>query len=139
VIRRLVRAAERILEESGHHPSATTRDRIARTLRGAAVDEEGRELLKRGRLSAELDPTGLGPFIQGLPSPRGTAAKTTGARRKRDGDKEQRERLEAQARLHELRSAVRQAEKDVVRARGDLEKKEQALTEAQGALDAEPP
>ena len=103
------------------------------------MDEEGRELLKRGRLSAELDPTGLGPFIQGLPSPRGTAAKTTGARRKRDGDKEQRERLEAQARLHELRSAVRQAEKDVVRARGDLEKKEQALTEAQGALDAEPP
>jgi hypothetical protein len=48
-----------LLREAGH--SADTK-RIADTLRATAVDESGRELLQRGRLSEELEASGFAGF-----------------------------------------------------------------------------
>lgn len=57
----LVNRAERLLTESGRE-SHSVRDRIDRTLRGAATDPDARHLLARGRLSGDVDPSGFGTF-----------------------------------------------------------------------------
>jgi hypothetical protein len=59
LLRSLTQRGEKLLREAGH--SVDTK-RIAGTLRAAAVDEAGRELLERGRLSEELEATGFGAF-----------------------------------------------------------------------------
>ncbi len=54
-LRALLAAAREIAPDA----SAGTLERVSRTLRAAAVTEEGRELLARGRLERELDPPGF--------------------------------------------------------------------------------
>ena len=61
-VRRLVDAAAKILDIAGRPPGSATRERIAATLRAAAVDEEGRELLAKGRLTRDLEPAGFDPI-----------------------------------------------------------------------------
>jgi len=51
----LVAAARELAPEA----SAATLERVSRTLRAAAVTEEGRELIARGRLVRELEPPGF--------------------------------------------------------------------------------
>src|SRR5207247_1141886 len=66
---KLHRAAQAILAESGRE-SSTTLDRIMATLQAAAVSDEGRELLARGRLTGELEAPGfdlLAPLAAGAP------------------------------------------------------------------------
>jgi hypothetical protein len=59
LIARLVAAAASVLVAAGHPDSPATRDRMARTLAAVAVDEEGREALRRGRLTGDLTPESL--------------------------------------------------------------------------------
>jgi len=54
-LRALLAAAREIAPDA----SAGTLERVSRTLRAAAVTEEGRELIARGRLERELDPPGF--------------------------------------------------------------------------------
>ena len=54
-LRTLLAAAREIAPDA----SAGTLERVSRTLRAAAVTEEGRELIARGRLERELDPPGF--------------------------------------------------------------------------------
>jgi hypothetical protein len=61
------RTAVRILvttarQELGGRATPTLLDRLGRTLRAAAVDDLGRQLLTRGRLTAELSAVGFGPL-----------------------------------------------------------------------------
>src|SRR5918998_1397371 len=49
-VARLTAAAEEVLEDAGHSASVQTQNRISDTLRAAAVDDAGRELLAAGRL-----------------------------------------------------------------------------------------
>jgi hypothetical protein len=58
----LVNRAERLLTEGGRESARSVRDRIDRTLRGAATEPEARDLLKRGRLTGDVDPSGFGTF-----------------------------------------------------------------------------
>ncbi len=51
----LLAAARELAPEA----SAATLERVSRTLRAAAVTEEGRELIARGRLVRELEPPGF--------------------------------------------------------------------------------
>lgn len=46
----------------GARAGAALLDRLARTLRAAAVDEQARPLLRRGRLTDELEAVGFGPL-----------------------------------------------------------------------------
>ncbi len=66
----MARAARQVLERAGHGPSAL--DPITRTLRAGAATDEGRELLERGRLSEDLQPTGFEAFAGISPAPRAT-------------------------------------------------------------------
>lgn len=61
LIFRLVSAADDILERDGHALSATTREKITRTLQAGETPEE-RELVRAGRLSRDLSPSGFGDF-----------------------------------------------------------------------------
>jgi hypothetical protein len=56
----LVGAALDLLRQAGHPTTDTTRDRIAATLHAAAADPAAAELVRHGRLTADLDPAGFG-------------------------------------------------------------------------------
>jgi hypothetical protein len=95
-------------------------DRALGTLRAASLTEEGRELLKRGRLTEELEPPGF-EALAGLvgPPPKGAEApkEDRGA-----ALKQARERLkELRAEEREADAAVRAAEREVERAAKEAE------------------
>ncbi|HEU4398487.1 MAG TPA: hypothetical protein VFU54_11720 [Actinomycetota bacterium] len=56
----LLAAAVEVLESTGHATTEATRDRIAATLHAAAADPAAAELVRRGRLTHDLDPAGFG-------------------------------------------------------------------------------
>jgi hypothetical protein len=60
----LVEAATGLLREAGHPATDATRDRIAATLHAAAASPEAADLVRRGRLTADLDPSGFGSPAQ---------------------------------------------------------------------------
>ena len=62
LIRSLVRCASDLLEAAGHGASDATLGKVADTLRAAAVDEELREQLGRGRVVKERRAASLGPL-----------------------------------------------------------------------------
>lgn len=62
LIRSLVRCASQLLGAGGHAASEATLGKVADTLRAAALDEEVREQLARGRVVKEQRAAGLGPL-----------------------------------------------------------------------------
>jgi hypothetical protein len=56
----LVREAMALLAEAGHATTEATRDRVAATLHAAAASPEAADLVRHGRLTADLDPAGFG-------------------------------------------------------------------------------
>jgi hypothetical protein len=56
----LVETALELLREAGHPTTDATRDRVAATLHAAAASPEAAELVRHGRLTADLDPSGFG-------------------------------------------------------------------------------
>jgi hypothetical protein len=78
----LVQAAMELLAEAGHAATDATRDRVAATLHAAAASPEAADLVRHGRLTADLDPAGFGTAAAGR-SGRRAARKEAGA----DGDR----------------------------------------------------
>lgn len=132
-ITHLVSSAERVLSEAGHSASQSTLDRIATTLRAAAVEDERRDLLERGRLQHDLDPTGFGPPVP-VATPARPGATARGGKAARDARKRQQaaeEKLRAlRAEVTELTKAASDADARVAAARQDLRATE---TEARAA------
>jgi hypothetical protein len=135
-LRRLQRAAARLLGGS----SSTLLPKISSTLRTAAVTEEGRELLARGRFVAPLEAEGFdalaGLAPAGPPTPR--RGKST-AETQREAKAALRE---AKARLRELEAAAREAEAHAERLQGEAaaarleaDAARAAADEARSALD----
>jgi hypothetical protein len=56
----LVETALELLREAGHPTTDATRDRVAATLHAAAASPEAAELVRHGRLTADLHPSGFG-------------------------------------------------------------------------------
>ena len=56
----LVATAMELLGEAGHPTTDATRDRVAATLHAAAASPEAADLVRNGRLTADLDPSGFG-------------------------------------------------------------------------------
>lgn len=146
----LVRAAERILAGAGHAPTEATLGRVAATLRAAALDEEGRELLARGRLTRDRDATGFGTVPAALP-PRSAKAgpEDAGARDRRRERAETRLRelrgevseltaslRDAERRAEDAHRAAKAAEKAAERERAQLEKARERLARAEDELAA---
>ena len=56
----LVETAMELLREAGHPTTDATRDRVAATLHAAAASPEAADLVRNGRLTTDLDPSGFG-------------------------------------------------------------------------------
>ena len=56
----LVETAMALLREAGHPTTDATRDRVAATLHAAAASPEAADLVRNGRLTTDLDPSGFG-------------------------------------------------------------------------------
>ena len=124
-LRRLTQHASELLGGA----SAPALAQISSTLRTAAVSEEGRELLARGRFSIPLEAEGFDVFGS-LPTPPARAKKRAPAAEKRKADEELKQ---AKARVRELEQQVREAERDAARRRTEWEKAEQAAESARAA------
>jgi hypothetical protein len=121
LLRSLTQRAEELLRETGHLGDPK---RIVSTLRTAAVDPAGRELLEQGRLSEELEATGFGAFAgMEVPSKSEPEEKTP----KAVSPAVQRRRRE---RLSKLREAVTKARKEATKAARAVDRAEASLDQA---------
>jgi hypothetical protein len=98
----LTHRAHDLLSAEGQSASSGTIERIASTLRAAALDPANRELLEQGRLGQELDPSGF-DALAGVPIPAGAPPRTPRKREKPALD------LRRQKRLEKLREEARKA------------------------------
>jgi len=122
-LERLARAAREIAEREGIGASAL--GKATETLRAASLSAERRELLKRGRLTEELEP----PGFEALMGQQGAAR--VGAEKERKPPRDERaekRRLAKEARervsrlrgeARELATAARAAEREAERAEGE--------------------
>ena len=160
-VARLVQAAATVLAETGQAPGKPLLDRLEATARAAATDPAGGELLRAGRLSADLDPTGFGelggfglpaaliPFPRGRagrvaqPAPTSREDENRAKRRAETRDDERRQERLAQAHedvrrlqreLQALRKEAGEAEGEAARARQAASKTERAWAEARNAV-----
>ncbi len=157
----LMEAARGLLTADGHELSATIIDRVADTLRAAALDDEAREKVREGRLERELRHVGLGVLAGGgaIETPTAPArrkakaraeakAKPTAATQRAEEERRERERerdealkaardAEAKARRQAERAerALKLAQRLRDRAAEDLEAAEQSLAEARADAD----
>jgi hypothetical protein len=102
-IRALLAAARKHL---GDRATSAMLDKLSQTLRAAAVDQQARPLLERGRLSAELSAVGFGPLEAVKPAKRTRSAEETRAARERVTAL----RAEARKLTAEARAAEREAD-----------------------------
>jgi hypothetical protein len=148
----LADCAEAIASETGKSGPAL-RERVRSTLHAAAVDEEAREELAKGRFVREREAVGLGPFgaatvapparrptrrAKESPAPRGrkqSAAATkerSAAEREKAAERERQERLaEAERSVEDAQAALEEAEATHAGAASEL----QAAREAVGAAE----
>jgi hypothetical protein len=138
----LVQAARGLLTADGHELSQTIIDRVADTLRAAALDEEAREHVRDGRLERELRHVGLGVLAGGgglatAGSPAKRKPDPPAAKRRSGQAKRRGQSAEAQERRDE--SAQEEEEEDERRERrADQERRKRERDEAlKAARDVE--
>ncbi len=119
----LASQATALLRQAGHPVTGKTVDEIRDTLHAAALDDDAREHLASGRLTAPLQAVGVfgGAASVGAPAPR-----------KEKQRAESRERKERQA---AARAAVRDAEKRVSEREREVAAAQRALEDAQAELE----
>jgi hypothetical protein len=103
-LRPLVDAARRILSANDEKATEATLLQVERTLHAAARDEELAEIVRRSRLTRELDPTGFGPFTAGEIKKR-TRSKRTNPKRARTDERARQQELALRQRIRDLRRA----------------------------------
>ena len=133
VVARLTAQARKLMPKV----SSSALERVAETLRAAAVaDDETRELLKRGRLTGELELSGF-TALAGMPvGDRTRREKPKGARRDDAREREERRRRVAAARerVKEARAAAREADKEAKRLEREAAKAREAAENAAAEL-----
>ena len=128
----LIEAARGLLTSDGHELSPSVIDRVAETLRAAALDPDARAQVGDGRLERELRHVGLG-FLGDTgpaapaPAPKGTAPAPKG--------KQDQERKAAEARERERAQALKDARATEKDARRELERAQKAADSAQARRD----
>jgi hypothetical protein len=143
-LRTLTQQAHDVLEAAGQRPTAAVLERIAATVRSAALDPRGRELLAAGMLVEELESSGFAAF-EGMriaprrkPAQRGT--KRTGAaelRRRKEQVRKLRERAKKlAAEAAEAERDAERAEAEAVRERRKADKVASAAERARAELEA---
>jgi hypothetical protein len=117
-LKELTQQADELLREAGHTASG---DRVAATLRAAALTPEGQKLLRQGRLTEELQSSGFDAFA-GMEIP----AQRAKAKPKVPSPAQQRRRDERERKLREraakLRGEAAQAGRELAQAEAALER-----------------
>jgi hypothetical protein len=121
--REALQALVRRARELGDGASEQTLDRVARTLRAAAGDDEARPLLERGVLTREVEPTGFASVLGAMP-----ATPPARPREPKRDPAEGRERARAERELTRLRARAAELERAAEAA-------ERAATEARRRAD----
>jgi hypothetical protein len=103
-LRKVTRLAEEVLAEEGRPASATTLERIASTLRAAAVEPDAATLLTAGRLPDEVEPSGFAALAAMAPPP-STRRRAKAKRAEPRSSRPQIRKLEARAQKLEARAA----------------------------------
>ena len=130
-LERLAGAAREVALEEG--VGAAAADRATQTLRAASLTPEGRELLKRGRLTEELEPPGF-EALAGMPSAPRKSTKRPAPPRKDTKKAEERVR-KAKAEERELAAAARELRKQADRAEASAEAAAERRAEAEAELE----
>lgn len=134
-LRELLKAAESLLGSSGELPSQATLQQVERTLHAAAREESAAELLRSGRLTRELDPTGFGSFTAAdLPAPGAGGRHAGGARQERARSRKDERAAELRSRVGELREALQSAERELADAERSLSTRRRAAETARKQL-----
>ncbi|MBV8387013.1 MAG: diguanylate cyclase, partial [Acidimicrobiia bacterium] len=146
-VRALAGQARSILAEAGRGGSAAQEERLATTLRAAAVNDLAADLLRRGVLTEELSAAGFGFGIgEGDLPDEAFSARSTESREKQDRDdgerrrQKEREAKEQEANRRELRAlekelqAVRDTAVRLTQAADDAERRASEAREK--AIDA---
>jgi hypothetical protein len=127
-LRRLRSEAAGVLREGGHPATDATLERVARTLHAGSATEEGRALLREGRLSEELEPQGFGALAGVKPAPRGRGRKPKAPDRSRarkareEADAATREADAAAARVHDAEGELERLRRAAGRAAAKAER-----------------
>jgi hypothetical protein len=126
-VRRLRSEAADILRDEGHPASDATLERLAATLRAAAGTEEGRNMLREGRLTEDLEPLGFAAVEGLVPRARGRkrAPARVGAPAARPNPRLEKARAEltaARAEADAAEKASRHAEREAEAARRAAER-----------------
>jgi hypothetical protein len=138
-LERLARAAQRLAESEGVGRSAI--DRATQTLRAASLTDEGRRLLKQGRLTEEVQPPGFEALAGMNFAPPKRQSGRPSAQSATQGDrsrvlKEARESLHGlRAEERELRNAARTAAHAAERAETEARRKRGEADHAQAEAD----
>jgi len=127
-VRELTTAAEELLADEGRPATQQTLERIAQTLRAAAVDPEAEPLLSAGRLSEGVEASGFAALAEIAPPAHRSGRKQE--RRPSAAERRQREqaRRGLEARIGRLERAAAQADEEASRA-------ERAAVEARERLE----
>lgn len=133
-LRTLTDYAQQLL--GGDAPAATL-ERVASTLRAAALDPQARELLASGRLSEELQSAGFGAF-EGMTvpaQPRARRRKTAPARPSAAERRRQERLAKLRERMAKLRQDAVEAEREAKRAQAAADKARTRFERAAAAAD----
>jgi hypothetical protein len=135
-LRKLTQHAHDVLEAAGQRPTPTVLERIAATLRSAALDLRGRELLAAGMLVEELESSGFGAFegmrVPARSKPAQRSTRQTGAAEARRHE----ERLrKLRGRATKLSAAAAEANREAERAEAAATRERRKAERAGEAAD----
>ncbi|HEV3353412.1 MAG TPA: hypothetical protein VG076_10830 [Acidimicrobiales bacterium] len=142
-VQALAGQARALLADAGRGGSATQEERLAATLRAAAVDDEAGDRLRRGVLSEELSPAGFGFGVgvgDDLPADLPAdfrARKSDSPPSKHESQKAARERARQEAAAERKREQeVRAAQETAARLAREADRAEEKAREARAAAQA---
>jgi hypothetical protein len=130
----LIEAARGLLTSDGHELSPSVIDRVAETLRAAALDPGARAEVSEGRLERELRHVGLGFLGDAAPAAPAPAPKRKAPASSKP-KQEQAQKAEAEARERERAQALKEARAAEKDARRELERAQKAVDSAQARRD----
>ena len=131
----LATGAKEVLADAGRGAAAL--DRVLATLRAGSLTEDGRALLKSGRLTEELEPPGFEAFAGlDIPTrpPRPGLDPKEARRLKRELGKLETQAATAERRAEKLREELREAEAEASRLDGERRRAEEELAAAERDL-----
>lgn len=133
----LLEDARALIEEAGAKPTQAAGQRMLGTLRAASTDPAAAKLLRKGRLTDDVEAIGFGPLLHVAPKGRRAEAKRATARRAAGESAARRKRkLAAKERLREEREALATAEREATAARKAAESAERAAERAARRVEA---